>query len=108
MIRRTAAVAALAVALAVPVTVAPAPPAEAARTCATKADFRKVHKGQTQKRVRKILHQRGRVVAYRVTLDMHGNATLYTIRTYRACRDRYAVLNVGFRESRAVLKIAVW
>ena len=80
--------------------VAVAAPAEAAKGCATKADYRKVAQGQTRAKVAKRLHQKGRLTTYHMVKDATGQWRLVMVYRYRMCSGRY--VGVTFREDPAL------
>src|SRR4051812_1975479 len=69
-------------------------PAEGATNpaCMTRAEFGRIHQGQTQARVRAIVGSAGRV-----TLEDHGpDGYRFVSRDWRACGSRYGFAMVNF------------
>ena len=53
--------------------------------CAVNSDFKKVKKGQSVKKVAKILHSQGKITTWRLVKDKEGVWRLRYTRQYRRC-----------------------
>ena len=82
-------------------------PAWASNGCAKKADYRKVHKGQTLAKVARELHSNGHKQG-----GAHSGGYRDQIRSYKAC-SQYSYISIGFSADpggpfRENAKDAVW
>jgi hypothetical protein len=75
--------------------------------CVTKAEFRKVHKGDSMRRVHRIFDTKGKQTAY-----SSGGGYAFQIRDYRGC-PQYSWVSISYERKsggvwRLISKAAVW